>query len=311
VPGSQILAVTATASSFNGESYAPLNAIDGIESTSNYWGTGAVFGLPQWLKVDLGSPASICQVVTHFYDGNSRTYTYYVDVSVDGFSWTRVVSEKTGIGVVTDLFSQVVARYVRITVTGNTANTAAHIEEIKIFQSASTPTPTPSPTPSSIPTVTPSPTSTSTPSPTSTPLPSPSPVPGSQILAVTATASSFNGETYGPLNAIDKVESTSNYWGTAAVSGLPQWLKVDLGSAVSISRVVTHFYDGSTRTYTYNFDVSADGSSWTSVVANETGSGVVTDTFSPVYARYIRITVTGNTANTAAHIEEIKVYSST
>ena len=63
---------------------------------------------------------------------------------------------------VTDTFNQVSARYVRTTVTGNTANTAAHIEEIKVYQGSSatnapTQTPTPSPTPSV------SPASTSTP----------------------------------------------------------------------------------------------------------------------------------------------------
>ncbi len=300
-PGSQIPAVTAIASSFNGGSYEPLNAIDGVESNSNYWGTAAVFGLPQWLKIDLGSAASICQVVTHFYDGNARTYTYYVDVSVDGSSWIPVVSEKTGMGVVTDVFSQVAARYVRLTVTGNTANTAAHVEEIKVFQS--TGAPTPSPSPSSTPTV--------TPSPTTTPTPSPTPGPGSQIPAVTATASTYNGETYAPLNVIDGIESNSNYWGTAAISGLPQWLKLDLGSAFSVSKVVTHFYDGSTRTYIYYVDVSVDGSSWIPVVSEKTGVGVVTDVFSQVAARYVRLTVTGNTANTAAHVEEIKVFQST
>ena len=59
-----------------------------------------------------------------------------------------------------------------------------------------------------------------TPTPTSAPAPSPSPtatlLPGSQIPAVTATASSYNGLTYGPLNAIDNIESTTNYWGTSA-----------------------------------------------------------------------------------------------
>ncbi len=140
-------------------------------------------------------------------------------VAAAGSSWTTVVSAKTGSGVVTDTFSQVAARYVRITVTGNTANTAAHIEEFKVYQSTS------------------------------------------QIHAVTATASSYNGAGREPLNAIDGIESNSNYWGTAAVLGLPQWLIVDLGFVASINQVVTHFYDGNTRSYTYNIDVSADGSS--------------------------------------------------
>ncbi len=290
----QVAVYSATASSYSG-AYAPNLAIDGIESNINYWGTTSALLLPQWLQLDLGAQTSICQITTHFYDGNIRTYTYYVDVSVDGYLWTPVVSTKTGSGIVTDAFSQVTAKYVRVTITGNTANNAAHIEEIKVFQSTGTQTPTP----------------TATPSPNATPTPSPTSLPGSQIVAVIATASSFNGGSYGPLNAIDGVESNSNYWGTAAVFGLPQWLKIDLGFAASISQVVTHFYDGNARTYTYYIEVSADGSSWTPVVSTRTGSGIVTDTFSQVYARYVRITVTGNTANTAAHIEEIKVFQST
>ena len=183
------------------------------------------------------------------------------------------------------MFNQVTARYVRITVTGNTANTAAYIEEIKVYQSIDTLTPSPTPP------VTPSPT-----------------LPGSQISAVTAIASSYNGLTFGPLNAIDGIESNSNYWGTAGTSGLPQWLRIDPGFATSINQVVTHFYDGNVRIYTYYIEASFDGSSWTIVVPTKTGSSIVADMFNQVTARYVRITVTGNTANTAADIEEIKVY---
>jgi hypothetical protein len=161
----------------------------------------------------------------------------------------------------------------------------------------------PEPAPTSIPTPTPAPTSIPTPS----PKPSPTWMLG-QIRAVNATASSFNGDTYGPLNAIDGVESTSSYWGTASILGLPQWLKIDLGFAANIDRVDTHFYDGSQRVYTYSMDVSADNVSWITVVPSKTGIGIVSDNFSQTTARYVRINVTNNTANTAAHIEEVRVF---
>ena len=89
---------------------------------------------------------------------------------------------------------------------------------------------------------------------------------------------------------------------------VPQWLKLDLGSVIQRKHCFTHFYDGAVRTYTYYIQVSNDGSSWTTVVSTKTGSGAVTDTFSQVGARFVRITITANTANPAAHIEEIKVY---
>ena len=453
----QIPVVSATASSYNGITYGPQNAIDGIESTSNFWGTWAGLGLPQWLQLDLGSAKSVNQVVTHFYDGDGRVYTYNIQVSSDGSSWSTVVPSKTGSSIVTDAFPSVTCRYVRITVTGNTANTAAHIEEIKVFQDNGTPTPTPSPTPTPTPTpsATPTPAPTATPSPTPSPSPSPTPTPTStptpiptssptptstpsptptptakptptptpfptptptstptpiptssptptstpsptptptakptptptpfptptptstptpiptssptptstpsptptpiakptptptpfptstptasptptptptptatptptptpssppthiQIPVVSATASSYNGITYGPQNAIDGIESTSNFWGTWAGLGLPQWLQLDLGSAKNISQIVTHFYDGDPRTYTYNIQISTDGLTWSTIVATKTGNGIVTDVFPQVTARYVRINITANTANTAAHIEEIKVY---
>ena len=163
----QVAVYGATASSYSG-TYTPNLAIDGIESSSNYWGTTSALNLPQWLQLDLGSQRSICQTTTHFYDRDSRTYTYYIQVSGDGSTWNTVVSTRTGIGIVTDTFNSVTARYVRITITGNTANLAAHIEEIKIYQSTDpnyTPAPTATPAPAPIATPTPAPTATPTPVP--------------------------------------------------------------------------------------------------------------------------------------------------
>lgn len=160
--------------------------------------------------------------------------------------------------------------------------------------------------PSPSPTVTPVP----TPAPTVTPSPTQPPGTKTSIPITTATASSYNGITYGPLKAIDGIESTSNYWGTWSGSGLPQWLKLDLGTTNSFNQVVTHFYDGDARVYTYYIETSTDGNTWTNIVPTKTGTSTITDTFSTATGRYVRITVTSDTANTAAHIEEIKVFKS-
>ena len=128
-----------------------------------------------------------------------------------------------------------------------------------------------------------------------------------QVAVSSATASSYSG-THTPSQAIDGTPSTSNYWGTTSSLGLPQWLELDLGIQTSISEIVTHFYDGDSRVYTYYIQVSSDGSTWTTVVPTKTGSSIVTDTFTPVACRYIQIVVTGNTANTAAHIEQVTIY---
>ena len=129
--------VGVTASSY-GSGHPPSLAVDGIENPSNYWGTDATVPqgvVPQWLNVDLGSLLTISKITTHFYDGDDRTYTYYIEASNDSSSWTMIVPTKTGSVSVTDTVSQVGARFVRITITANTANPAAHIEQIKIYRS--------------------------------------------------------------------------------------------------------------------------------------------------------------------------------
>ena len=154
----KIAVLSAIASSYSG-THTPNVAIDGTESTANYWGTTSAKGLPQWLQLDLGAQNSISQIVTHFYDGDSRTYTYYVQVSNDGSTWNTVVPTRTGKGITTDIFTRTTGRYVRVTVTGNTANLAAHIEEVKIFRSTNPTSPAPSSTPRPTPTSTPAPSS--------------------------------------------------------------------------------------------------------------------------------------------------------
>ncbi len=298
----QVEVSSVTASSYD-SSHTPDLAIDGSDTTWYYWGTNAMIAsgkLPQWLQLNLGTQTSINQITTHFYDGDSRTYTYYIQASTDGTNWNTIVPTKTGSSTVTDTFNPVTARYVKITVTGNTANLAAHIIEIKIYQSTSqtqTPTPTATPTPTNTPTT-------------------PTTFQSSQsdeVEVSSVTASSYDSS-HTPDLAIDGSDTTWYYWGTNAMiaSGkLPQWLQLNLGTQTSINQITTHFYDGDSRTYTYYIQASTDGTNWNTIVPTKTGSSTVTDTFNPVTARYVKITVTGNTANLAAHIIEIKIYQST
>ena len=137
------------------------------------------------------------------------------------------------------------------------------------------------------------------------PPPPPSPLPEVPVYAV--TASTYLNLTYNPGKAIDGTPSSSNYWGTDSVLGLPQWLMLDLWNQTEINQVTTHFYDVDSRTYTYNIQTSTDGSSWTTVVPTTAGSGIVVNTFAPVTARFVMITITGDTAYTAAHIEQINI----
>jgi hypothetical protein len=153
---------------------------------------------------------------------------------------------------------------------------------------------------------TPSPTPTMTPSPT----PTPSSSSGSTKIAISSATASSYSSTHTPNLAIDGIESTANYWGTTSANGLPQWLQLNLGTQTNINQIITHFYDRDSRTYTYNIQASTDGSTWNTIVATKTGKSIVTNTFTQTTAKYIRITITGNTAYSAAHIEEVKIYQS-
>lgn len=126
----------ATASSYM-PGHEPSKAIDGDDTTNSYWDStpGTV---PQWLKLDLGSTQTFGNIRTHFYDGDSRTYKYKIEISTDDITYTEVVPEKqvgggVGKGVTWDYFSPAIsARYIKITVTYNSANNYAHIIEVKV-----------------------------------------------------------------------------------------------------------------------------------------------------------------------------------
>ena len=113
-PEVQVSVVGVTASSYL-LGFSPDKAVDGNDSSLlNYWGTAGSSGFPQWLKLDLGSVVPVNQLTTHFFDGDSRNYTYSIDVSRDGSTWTNVVAPKASRGLVTDDFAVTMARYVKI-----------------------------------------------------------------------------------------------------------------------------------------------------------------------------------------------------
>jgi hypothetical protein len=132
-------------------------AVDG--HTSTRW-VAASASYPQSLTLDLGSLRSVSYTKIVWYLSARRTYTYDLQSSADGRSWTPLAA-----GVRT--------RFVRVNVKGvSAANGWASIREVSVYATlapASTPTPTPTATPG------PTPKPTPTPSPTPTPNPAPGP----------------------------------------------------------------------------------------------------------------------------------------
>ena len=129
-----------------------------------------------------------------------------------------------------------------------------------------------------------------------------------------ATASGYT-QSYAPSNAVDG--NTSSYW-ESTDNAFPQWLQVDLGSSVSVSRIVMDLPPSSawgTRTQTILIQGSTDGSNYTTVVASAnytftSPANTVTVTFPAATLRYLKLTFTANTGWPAGQLSELQVYNS-
>ncbi len=101
------------------------------------------------------------------------------------------------------------------------------------------------------------------------------------------------------------VDSDANsYWGA---NPYPSWWQVDLGQDYTVDTIrVTNYSDGS-RYYQYNVESSTDGTTWTQV-ASKSDTAVATtagDTYAlTATARYFRVNMTHNSANTGVHIRD-------
>ena len=134
----------------------------------------------------------------------------------------------------------------------------------------------------------------------------PSPQNGTVVnLPVTAITASGNDGNM-PANAFDNNLATR--WSN---NGLGSWIQADLGSPKAISYVDIAWYRGTTRTNTFDISVSNDGIAFTNVFHGKnslTVNGLERYDFADSNGRFVRVTVTGNTANNYASINEIDVY---
>ncbi|MDB4979623.1 MAG: hypothetical protein JWM82_375 [Myxococcales bacterium] len=106
--------------------------------------------------------------------------------------------------------------------------------------------------------------------------------------------------------AIDSVLSTRWDTGTNAANG--QWFKVDLGTAVSVTRVEINAYsDQGDYPPSYSIAVSTDDSTYTTVTSGTGTTPFITAGFSAQTARYVKVTCTGSGSNWWS-IHDFQVY---
>lgn len=142
------------------------------------------------------------------------------------------------------------------------------------------------------------------PTPTPTPTPTATPVNLALNKPVTCSSEQVGNEAS---HAVDGDLATR--W---SADTYPEWIQVDLGSAMNINKVeVAPYLD---RAYQYKVEVATSASGpYTQVVdrlSNTTGGSVITDTFTTTSARYVKMTVTGcyGYTGTWTSILELRVF---
>jgi F5/8 type C domain len=128
--GCEKLAIDNVSANFQGNVWTAAKAVDSnLDTRWNSDRDGA------YIQADLGSSRIVCSVDIAWYRGDSRTYNFVISVSNDGQNFRDLVSGKsTGTTVMPERYNipDTSARYVRVTVHGNSDNSFASITELSI-----------------------------------------------------------------------------------------------------------------------------------------------------------------------------------
>jgi poly(beta-D-mannuronate) lyase len=109
-----------------------------------------------------------------------------------------------------------------------------------------------------------------------------------------------------PANTVDGDLATR--W---SAQGDGQWIRFDLGSSKTVSFVKIAFYQGDTRTSTFDVQTSPDSTTWTtraSATSSGTTTALETFEFTDVSARYVRLLGHGNSVNLWNSYTEVEVW---
>jgi len=116
-----------TASSVQSASFPASAATDG--NTGTRW--SSAFSDPQWLQVDLGSSASITQVVLQWEAAYATAFS--IQTSPDASTWTTIYSTTTGTGGTQTLNVTGSGRYIRMYGTARATPYGYSLWELGVF----------------------------------------------------------------------------------------------------------------------------------------------------------------------------------
>jgi hypothetical protein len=254
----------ATASSAESATFSATNAVDGNAGTR--W--SSQFSDPQWLQVDLGSTATIDQVVLN-WEGAYAT-AFQIQVSTDASTWTTVYSTTTGTGGTQTLSVTGTGRYVRMNGTARGTPYGYSLWEFGVYGAFGGTSGC---------------------------------GPANAALGRPATASSAESTTFSAANAVDGNAGTR--W--SSLFGDPQWLQVDLGSAVAVCQVVLT-WEAAYAT-AFQIQVSTDASTWTTVHSTISGTGGTQTLSVTGTGRYVRMNGTARATPYGYSLWEFAVHT--
>ncbi|MFC7758505.1 discoidin domain-containing protein [Catellatospora bangladeshensis] len=272
----------ATGSAACGTAESADKAVDGSLSNNSKFCTSAA---TKFLQVDLGGNQNVTSfVVKHAALGGEssgwNTGAFNIQTSTDGSTWiTRASVSGNRTSRTYHPIAAATARYLRLNITtpANDGNTAARIYEFEAYGGTAGPV--------------------------------------NAAVGKAATADSSCNANESPAKAVNGswTGGTTDKWCSLGAS---KWWQVDLGTSLPISSVtVRHAGAGGENTAwntrDFTLQVSANGTSWTTV-ATITGNTASTTTH-PISAsaRYVRLNISAPTSTTdaAARIYEVEVYS--
>jgi beta-glucosidase len=261
----------ATASSSESGAFPASAAVDGDAGTR--W--SSAFADPQWIQVDLGSTATVSQVVLQWEAAYATAFR--IQTSADGVSWTNIYSTTAGTGGTQTLNVSGSGRYVRMTGTARATGYGYSLWEFQVFGTTSG-------------------------GPTTTP---PTGNCGTTNVALlgTATASSAENGNDDAFAAID--DNTTTRWSSAV--GDPQWIQVDLGGTLAICQVKLQ-WEAAYAT-AFQIQISADGTSWTNLYSTTTGTGGTQTLGVSGSGRYVRMYGTARATGYGYSLWEFGIFS--
>ena len=256
--------------------YGAGNLNDGNQAT--YW-ESSNNAFPQWAQIDLGTATSIDQIKLKLPTGwGARTQTLSVQGSTTGSSFSTIVAS-AGYS-----FDPAAANTVTITFGATstryvrvniTANTGWAAGQLSELEVYGVASSS------------------------------------ANLAAGKAMTESSHSQTYVASNANDGNQAT--YW-ESTNGAFPQWLQVDLGSSVSVNKLVLKLPTGwEARTQTIEIQGGTTSGSLSTILA-ATGyafspsANTVTITFNATTARYLRLVFSANTAWPAGQVSELEVY---